>query len=148
MQPLVNLLVVPVFAFVTVPAALTGIVLDGPLKWAGDGALHVAATSIGVVDALIGLDPWRAAARVFSPGVSSLAIALLATAWAVLPPGWPGRNASLPALVAVALWQPSGVPPGCFRLTMLDVGQGQSILVETTRTALLYDTGPGWPGGG
>ena len=38
---------------------------------------------------------------------------------------------------------PSGPAPGSFRLTALDIGQGLSILVETTHHALLFDAGPG-----
>jgi len=45
------------------------------------------------------------------------------------------------------VWQPERLPAGCLRVTVLDVGQGQAIVVETRNTSLLYDTGPGWPGG-
>ena len=34
-------------------------------------------------------------------------------------------------------------PPGGFRLTVFDVGQGASVLVETARRTLLFDAGPG-----
>jgi competence protein ComEC len=146
--PIANLLVVPVFSMVTVPAALTGMALDGPLDLPGDMALRLAAASLGVIDSLLKLDVWQSTAHSIALTTGSLTLALLASAWALLPPGWPGRAASLPAAIAVSLWQPAAVPQGCFRLTMLDVGQGQSVLVETSGSALLYDTGPGWPGGG
>jgi competence protein ComEC len=146
--PIVNLLVVPIFSLVTVPAALTGMALDGLFSQPGDMALRIAARSIGVVNRLIGLDLWQGAARLVVPGTGSLMVAILATAWAVLPAGCPGRGASLPAVLALLFWQPGGVATGCFQLTMLDVGQGLAVLVETERSALLYDAGPGWPGGG
>jgi competence protein ComEC len=146
--PIVNLLVVPIFSVVTVPAALTGITLAGPLALPGDMALRLAAASIGVVDSLLELGIWQSSSQSIALSTGSLMLVLLASAWALLPPGWPGRAVSLPAALAVMGWQPAGVPHGCFRLTMLDVGQGQSLLVETSGFALLYDTGPGWPGGG
>ncbi len=46
------------------------------------------------------------------------------------------------------MWQPDTPRAGCFRVSVLDVGQGQAVLVETTATALLFDTGPGWRDGG
>ena len=34
-------------------------------------------------------------------------------------------------------------PPGAFRLTALDIGQGTSVVVETAHHTLLFDAGPG-----
>jgi len=39
------------------------------------------------------------------------------------------------------------IPAGEFRLTLFDVGQGLSALVQTTHHTLLFDTGPGDPEG-
>jgi competence protein ComEC len=41
----------------------------------------------------------------------------------------------------------TGVPDGEFAVTALDVGQGSAIIVETRDHRLLFDTGPGYPGG-
>ena len=46
--PLVNLLVVPVFSFVTVPAVLAGILLDGPVAPLGDALLRLSAASLAL----------------------------------------------------------------------------------------------------
>ena len=40
-------------------------------------------------------------------------------------------------------WQPS-VQPGDFKATLLDVGQGQSLVVQTARHVAVLDTGPRW----
>ena len=32
-------------------------------------------------------------------------------------------------------------------VTMLDVGQGLAVVIERQGAAILYDTGPAWPGG-
>src|SRR5690606_34843155 len=37
--------------------------------------------------------------------------------------------------------------PGDFDLIVFDVGQGQAIAVRTASRLVLYDVGPGWPGG-
>jgi competence protein ComEC len=45
-------------------------------------------------------------------------------------------------LLPVFLVRPAPLPVNAFRLTALDVGQGLSVVVETARHALVYDTGP------
>lgn len=146
--PLVNLVVVPVFSFVTVPAVLAGMLLDGPAAPLGDALFRLSATSISVTDRLIAFGGWPEGRHALHRGASGWLLAFLAAAWALLPRGWPGRLASLPAFAAVLLWQTDSPRPGCFRLNVLDVGQGQAVVVETARSALLYDTGPGWRDGG
>ncbi len=146
--PLVNLLVVPVFSFVTVPAVLGGILLDGPFAPLGDALLELSAASIALTEGLIGFDGWPEGRHAVRRGAAGWLLAILAAAWALLPRSWPGRGASLPALAAVLLWQPGTPRAGCFRVNVLDVGQGQAVLVETAASALLFDTGPGWRDGG
>jgi competence protein ComEC len=74
-------------------------------------------------------------------------VALLPVLHVVLPAGWPGRRLSLLAMLAVVLYKPPAPPPGCFEYTVLDVGQGLSVLVRTNTRALLFDTGPSFRGG-
>ncbi|MFC1338848.1 MAG: MBL fold metallo-hydrolase, partial [gamma proteobacterium symbiont of Phacoides pectinatus] len=61
---------------------------------------------------------------------------------------WP-RRAVCPArrrgglLVLVPLlWRAEPIDPGAFRLTLLDVGQGFSAVLQTRSHTLVYDTGP------
>jgi len=62
--------------------------------------------------------------------------------WLAAPRGVPGRALGavwfLPLFV-VLLPRPE---PSTFRMTVLDVGQGLAVVVETHRHTLLYDTGP------
>ncbi|KAF1029448.1 MAG: ComE operon protein 3 [Burkholderia plantarii] len=60
-----------------------------------------------------------------------------------MPRGWPLRWAA--PLAWLPFLAPASPAPGIgqFRLTMLDVGQGEAIVVETAHHRLLYDAGPG-----
>src|SRR5690606_28643614 len=49
LAPLVNLLLLPLFNLVTVPAALLGLLLDGPLAIAGDGLLRLSWHSVSLM---------------------------------------------------------------------------------------------------
>ena len=146
--PLINLLVVPVFSLLTVPATFLGLVLDGPLEKAGNILLGIAAVSIELIEALLATPGWPGGQLPVELGRAGAGVLILAAAWACLPRGWPGRWVSLPAVVALLAWPPDRVASGCARITQLDVGQGQAIVVETRTSVLLYDTGPAWPGGG
>ncbi|MDH5356756.1 MAG: DNA internalization-related competence protein ComEC/Rec2, partial [Gammaproteobacteria bacterium] len=57
-----------------------------------------------------------------------------------------GKTAMKPALLLIALplfWQNKGIDQDDFRLTVLDVGMGTSVVVETKNHSLIYDFGSG-----
>jgi competence protein ComEC len=60
------------------------------------------------------------------------------------PRGVPGRWLGCVALLPLWLLVPPRPPPGAFRVTILDVGQGTALFVQTHAHTLLYDTGPRW----
>ena len=148
--PLVNLLVLPIFNFVTVPAGLLGLLLDGPLAPAGDRLLRAAWASVRLVLAVVDRTAQLPAARidVAAPGGLMVAVALLPALYAAAPPGFPGRRLALVAAAALCLQRPAPPPPGCFDLAVLDVGQGLAVVLRTHRRVLLYDSGPAFRGGG
>ncbi len=133
---LVNLVMVPLFAVLVIPLALSGSLLPG-----ADALLHLCAWILdGLWPAL------QAAARL--PGlplpVSQLVmLALLAAAVLAVRPGLPGARWLLP-LAALLLVPTLHQRPetGQFDLLAFDVGQGQSVAIRTRNTLLLYDTGP------
>ena len=53
-----------------------------------------------------------------------------------------GGSLGIVALLPLFVVRPAPPPPGAFRMTVLDVGQGLAVVVTTHRHALLYDTGP------
>ncbi len=147
--PLANLVAVPWWSLVVVPLALFGTGLESLHPGAGAWAWHWAATAFGwswpgftwLHDS--GLALWWLP----EPRWYALPLALGAAFWILLPRGVPGKPFAL--LLWLPLLWPSRQAPGHgeVELTLLDVGQGLSVVVRTARHALLYDMGPAMPGG-
>ena len=146
----VNLLVVPLATMFAVPLALAGtallgLSLDTIARWTLVGADFCIAVVDKVLEVADGVAPfyvpdlggWQwwlvvAAAVCLLPLARSALVALASTVAAVL---------------ALPLLFPSDPPAfGEAKVTVLDVGQGTAVVVETVRHTLVYDTGPGFPG--
>lgn len=134
-SPLANAFAIPVVSMAVVPLALAGVAVP-PL-------MQLAAWMMQGVEAVLqwlsafGWASWSLPAA----SVPALALALVGTAWLLMPgvrARWLGGFMFLP-LVFPATAAPA---PGNFEAEVLDVGQGTAILVRTARHALLYDTGP------
>ena len=148
--PLVNLLAVPVFSLLTVPLALLGFVLAGPLRFAGDPFLYAAAQTVGWIDmimAKLALLSWSAPDIALPTGIGWLFLWLPVT-WILLPQGWPCRCLGWVAALALILHVPRAPASGCVEARVLDVGQGLAALVRTRSTTLLFDSGPAYRSGG
>jgi competence protein ComEC len=142
-SPIVNLLVVPVFAFLIVPMTLLGTAM---LAF-GDGlaapVLNVAAWTLGHgFDLLEPVSAWSASAlQAAIPGAGSLGAACLCA----LCMAWPAplRCRGLAVVAAgVLAWRIHAPPVPQLRIVVMDVGQGLAVLVQTPDHALLYDAGP------
>ena len=140
----VNLIAVPVFTFVTIPAAFVGVITGA------DMALAISAQTLGWIEWLIvfvtrlpGADLKLAAVQ----GAAWIYVAV-PVLWAVLPPGWPCRRAAWLGLFALVFFRPAAPAFGCAQATVLDVGQGLAVVLQTHRHTALYDTGPSFRGGG
>jgi competence protein ComEC len=147
LAPLINLLAVPLFSFVTVPAALLGLLLDGPLQGAGDWLLRASALSISWLERPIAYWSAASAAPVAKPAGVAWLYLLLPACWVLLPPGWPGRYVAWAGCMALVAWRPPAPAESCVAVAMLDVGQGLAAVVRTHRHTLLYDVGPMWRSG-
>jgi competence protein ComEC len=148
--PAVNLLVLPLFNLVTVPAALLGLLFDGPLALAGDLLLRLAWHSVRLTLWLIeaAADWPPASVQVAAATGTMLFVVLLTALWAAAPPGFPGRKLAFIAAVSALLYKPPAPPSGCVDLIALEVGQGLSVVLRTARRTLIFDTGPSFRGGG
>lgn len=144
---LANLLAVPLVTFVVVPIILAGMILhlSGPagleqLAW------YLADRLLALMFYLLALLP---------DGWLSLDGRWL---WAMLLPWlvvivwrlrlWqacPAVCLTLPVLLTFPLWQKK--PDDSWSVHMLDVGHGLALAIVRHGRAILYDTGPAWPGG-
>ncbi len=141
-----NLVLVPLVSLVVVPLALVGVVA---MPWAiGDVALGAADFSIAIAVVVLG---WFEAVDLARVGGNPVAPVAVAVGVVLLLAPVSRATRALVALSIVALLfshRATVVPDGQFRVHVLDVGQGLSVVVETRRNALLYDAGASFRGGG
>ena len=145
----VNLLAIPLYTLLVVPAVLLGtalLVLDaGP----GPVLLEAVAWLIEATWPLIAVPAGWSWATWGVAGPDAWSWAALATGAAAtlapLPP--PGRLAGFALVLAACIWRPAPPEPGVARFTMLDVGQGLAAVIETRRHVLVYDAGPAFRSG-
>lgn len=142
-SPLANLVAIPLISLVAVPLALLAALT--PLDFVALWAHGVVAGVMRLLELLVQLPHplWHAAA----PSLSALLLALLGAALVLLPRGFPARW--LGWLLFLPLFFPRlPVPPaGSLWLTLIDVGQGEAVLLRTTNYALLFDAGPRYASG-
>lgn len=70
------------------------------------------------------------------------AVVLFALFIVLLPKAVPGKLFVLIVLVPFMFPKTNPIPVGEFRMDILDVGQGLSVLIQTQQHSLLYDAGP------
>jgi competence protein ComEC len=147
--PLVNLLAIPYFSFLLVPAIVLALLLTGVAPQAGAGLLKLAAFSLEQTwplleraAALPGAFSWFQ-----SPGPLLMTTLAASAVVIVTPLPWRLRALAALALLPLLFMPPQRPPPGGVWVTVLDVGQGLAVLVRTHGHALLYDTGPAFRGG-
>jgi len=137
-SPIANAFAIPVVTFAVVPLALTAIVVPIDLLW--KAAHAVFALLMIPLEWLAALPD--AAWQQHAPADWTIVVALAGVMLLAAPRGVPGRLLGAIALLPLFVVRPVPPAPGTFRMTVLDVGQGLAVAVETHRHALLYDTGP------
>lgn len=136
-SPLANAFAIPLVSLLVTPLTLFGMLLPT------DAVLHAAHALMGWGMALLqwcGQFP-LAVWQQHAPPAWSILLALAGVLWWLLPRGFPLRWLGAVALLPLFLLKPAPPAPGAMRVTVLDVGQGEAVLVQTARHALLYDTG-------
>ena len=147
--PFANLVAVPWWSLVVVPLTLLGTGLEALHPGAGNWAWWLAGNAFELSWRLF---EWTASSPVALWWLPegpwyAVPLALASAFWLLLPRGVPGKP------LAALLWLPLLLPPlhapaaGDAELTVVDVGQGLSVLVRTHGHALLYDMGPAVPDG-
>jgi competence protein ComEC len=139
-SPLANAFAIPLVSLVVVPATLIAAVV--PI----DALMHLAHWLMALC--MVPLE-WLAAlpAAVWenhAPAPWTVALAMLGCAWLLVPRGIPARWLGVVWMLPMFMVLPQRPQPGELRMTVLDVGQGLAVVLQTARHALVYDTGPKW----
>jgi competence protein ComEC len=143
----VNVLVVPLVSGIAIPVLVIGCALLPLLPVVSGWCFKLADLTMALVLAVLepaGEQPPQLLADHPWP---LLLLALLAGCLFVLPLPIRVRALLLPvwALVFTPAWP--RLPPGEFRLHVLDVGQGSAALVETRQQTWIFDSGPAFSSG-
>jgi competence protein ComEC len=141
--PLANLIAVPWITFVIVPLLLLAVLALGIVPTLGQGLLKLAAL---ILQPLWHLLEWMTdlpgAAWFFAePSAWAVGLALLGAIWLFLPRGAPLRALGLLMFLPLLIPKLPAIAQGDARISMFDVGQGLSVLVQTREHTLLFDAG-------
>ena len=143
-SPLVNALVIPLVGVIVVPVILLGLLAGVVHPGAGAAMLGAAAV---VLDTLWPVIEWVAAHAVMlgAPGeigTWQIAAAAVGVLIVLAPRGLTIRWLGLAWMLPMIAMRPAPIDLGAYRMTVLDVGHGLAVVVETARHVLVYDTGP------
>ena len=139
--PVANALAIPVVSLFVTPLALLGSILPSPL-------IEIVLTVVHfVIQTLAGMLEWLSSfpLAVWSapvPPFYLIVFAMAGTLWMLAPKGWPFRGIGVLCWLPLFLCSPAHPGYGEAWITVLDVGQGSAVLVETQKHRLLFDTGP------
>jgi competence protein ComEC len=138
-----NMIAIPWVGFVVAPLSLAGTLLLLVSDKLGGWVLLLADKILGVLWIIL---TWLAhlPAVVWYHPASALMIAagMVAMIFLLLPRGFPGRGFCALWILPLILFKPAVPPAGTAWLTLLDVGQGLSAVVQTQHHVLVFDTGP------
>jgi competence protein ComEC len=144
-SPIANALAIPLVSYVVTPFAIVGALLP---EWLGQWFLklaHLAMEYLGIALTEFASWPW-AVHRSHEPKLWALAIAGIGVIVSIRPghliDGWRSRLCGVCLSVALFIPPLNHLKSGEFRATVLDIGQGTAVLIQTATKTLLYDTGP------
>jgi len=141
--PLANALAIPVVSLAVTPLALFG-AFPG-LGW----LLLPGAWLMDLLDRflLLLLDLPQPLVDVAAPGFAVALLGFVGALMVLLSAAWPRRWLGFCALLPLFAGSVPRPEAGGLRVTVFDVGQGQSLLLQTANQDLLFDTGPSSLGG-
>lgn len=136
-SPFANAIAIPLISFIVTPLALLGsfLSIDFALKLSHH-ALDVCMMLLNWLNQLPDI-VWQQHA----PPLWTLLPATIGVFWLLLPRGVPMRWLGYLGLLPMLLIVPQRPNAGDMKVTVLDVGQGLSVVVQTARHNLLYDAG-------
>jgi competence protein ComEC len=141
-SPIANAFAIPLVSFVVTPLALLGsflppnVLTDMPLHWSYK-ALEIGMAVLKWLNQLP-MATWQQ----HEPAPWTLIPAMFGVLWLLLPRGFPMRWFGLLGFLPMLLLVPMRPALGDMKVTVLDVGQGLSVVVQTAKHSLVYDSGP------
>lgn len=143
LSPFANLLAIPLISFIIVPLALLGSCMiffnEGLSVLLLQGA-DLALTLLFQLLSYLAAWPY-AQIPIQQPDWFELVLALMGVFVLLMPKSLPGRGLGLLLIAPLFLHKQDEIEPGAFRLSLLDIGQGLSIVVQTRSHIMLYDAG-------
>lgn len=136
-SPLANSVAIPLVSMGVTPLALAGLFEPtGTLLYLAE-RLYAATDWLLILCASLPESVWT----MTPPPLWTLLPAALGVALLLAPRGVPGKALVGIFLLPLFVLRPASLPEGSYRATVLDVGQGLSVLVETRQSALMFDPG-------
>ena len=142
-SPLANFIAVPVISLLAVPLSLLAVVLMFGFPLLASKLFMVVDTALqGLWWLLVRLAELPLATISHAqPSVWALVFALPGVLLLLAPRGMPARWLSLIMFLPLVFTSANKPKAGSFNMTLLDVGQGLSVVVQTENHWLVYDTG-------
>ena len=142
-SPVANLIAVPVISFIIVPLSLLAVIFLGFAPVLADALLWISEQSLQLLmrfltaSAAFPLATYNHA----TPSLWAIMSASVGVLLLLAPRGSPARFLGLFLLLPLIFNKPQRPAQGELSLTLLDVGQGLAIAVQTAEHDLIYDTG-------
>lgn len=141
--PIANLIIVPWVGFVVVPLSVLSLpflVIFPPIA---HGLLFLATHAMAVAWWFLNFCAQLPGSNIMFSFHSSWQFIFLCLAMLLIlsPAFFPARYVGFIFLIAVFFYKPTAIKDGHFKVSVLDVGQGLSTVVQTAHHALVFDTG-------
>lgn len=142
---LANIIAIPVISFVLLPLTLlASFFVSVNLPYA-DSLLMMVDKGLSL---LINYLQWLLESGMAAFGTANIPLPLVLLSLVgliilVMPKAMPGKKPAIMLVLLPIIWSPEKAPYGSFKMTVLDVGMGTSIVVRTRNHSLVYDYGPG-----
>lgn len=141
--PITNSFAVPLMSLIIIPLLLLATALLSFWPEASqigfmviDNLLHILMNSLAYLSNL----PYSNL-NIALPSAAALIAMIIATCLILLPKGLPGKWLAVIGFLPILLSPTPSVTNGNFKLTLLDVGQGLSSVIQTENHTLVFDTG-------
>ncbi|WP_047539325.1 DNA internalization-related competence protein ComEC/Rec2 [Methylotenera versatilis] len=136
-SPLANALAIPVISLIVVPLSIVGSLL--PIDFVLQAAHWVLDICMHGLHWLANLP--MAVWQQSTPPAWAILVAVLGALWLLLPRGFPQRWLGLVLFLPLFFVKPVVLNSGEMQVSVLDVGQGLSVVIKTANHTFLYDAG-------